>query len=57
MKKIVLLILFIFILSGCNKNDMYDKTLALLHERLSQGAITLEEFNRKCRELGKKRQK
>lgn len=27
MKKIVLLILFIFILSGCNKNDMYDKTL------------------------------
>ena len=27
MKKIVLIILFIFILSGCNKNDMYDKTL------------------------------
>ena len=27
MKKIVLLILFTFILSGCNKNDMYDKTL------------------------------
>ena len=40
-----------------SKNDMYDKTLALLHERLNQGAITLEEFNRKCRELSKKRQK
>ena len=40
-----------------NKNDMYDKTLALLHERLNQGTITLDEFNRKCRELGKKRQK
>ena len=25
-----------------SKNDMYDKTLALLHERLNQGAITLD---------------
>ena len=39
-----------------NKNDMYDKTLALLHERLQQGSITLEEFNKKCRDLAKKRQ-
>ena len=40
-----------------SKNDMYDKTLAVLHERLNQGSITLEEFNKKCQELGKKRQK
>lgn len=39
-----------------NKNDMADKTLALLHERLKQGSISLEEFNKRCEELGKKRQ-
>ena len=38
-----------------NKSDMADKTLALLNERLKQGTISLEEFNRKCEELGKKR--
>ena len=38
-----------------NKNDMADKTLALLHERLEQGSISLDEFNRRCEELGKKR--
>ena len=40
-----------------NQNDMYDKTLAMLNERLQKGAITLEEFNKKCSILGQKRQK
>ena len=35
---------------------MADKTLAVLHERLKQGTISLEEFNKRCNELGKKRQ-
>ena len=39
-----------------NKNDMADKTLALLHERLKQGSISLEEFNNQCEKLGKNRQ-
>ena len=34
---------------------MSDKTLALLHERLEKGSITLDEFNKKCAQLGKKR--
>ena len=38
-----------------NKNDMADKTLAILHQRLEQGSISLEEFNKRCTELGKKR--
>ena len=40
-----------------NKNQMYDKSLAILHERLEQGLITFEEFNKKCIELGKRREK
>lgn len=40
-----------------NQNDMYDKTLAMLNERLQKGTITLEEFNKKCSILGQKRQK
>lgn len=40
-----------------NNNDMYDKSLAMLHERLKNGLITLEEFNKKCNIIGKKRQK
>lgn len=39
-----------------NKNDMSDKTLALLHERLQKGTISLDEFNKQCEILGKKRQ-
>lgn len=39
-----------------NNNEMYDKTLSLLHERLEQGSISLDEFNKKCEELGRKRQ-
>lgn len=40
-----------------NKHDMSDKALAMLHERYSQGLISLEEFNKKCNILGQKRQK
>ncbi len=40
-----------------NNNDMYDKSLAMLHERLSKGLISLDEFNKKCEMLGKKRSK
>lgn len=40
-----------------NKNDMSDKTLALLHERLEKGNITLDEFNKQCETLRKNRQK
>ena len=36
-----------------NKNDMYNKSFAMLQERLNNGTISMEEFNRKCRELGK----
>ena len=38
-----------------NKNDMADKTLALLHERLEKGSISLAEFTRQCELLGKRR--
>lgn len=40
-----------------NKDDMYDKSLAMLHERLNNGLISLDEFNKKCNELAKKRNK
>jgi hypothetical protein len=40
-----------------DKDQMSDKTLSMLHDRLSKGLITLEEFNKKCNELGKKRNK
>lgn len=39
-----------------NANQMHDRTLALLHERLQQGTITLEEFNKRCAALGQQRQ-
>lgn len=39
-----------------NNNDMSDKALSILHERLKNGTISLEEFNRKCNNIGKKRQ-
>lgn len=42
--------------NATNNNDMYDKSLAMLHERLDNNLITLEEFNKKCEQLGKKRQ-
>ncbi|CCY79132.1 unknown [Mycoplasma sp. CAG:877] len=38
-----------------NKTEVYDKSLAILHDRLKNKSITLDEFNRKCRELANKR--
>ena len=38
-----------------NNTEVYDKSLAILHDRLKNNSITLDEFNRKCRELANKR--
>ena len=38
-----------------NSNDVYDKSLAILHNRLKNNAITLEEFNKQCQALANKR--
>ena len=40
---------------AANKDAMYDKTLALLNERLQNKQITMEEFRRQCETLGKRR--
>ena len=37
-----------------NKNDMNDKAFSMLQDRLNNGLITIEEFNKKCTELGKR---
>lgn len=42
--------------SATNNDAMYDKSLAMLHERLDNNLITLDEFTKKCEQLGKKRQ-
>ncbi len=42
--------------SASNTSGMQDRTLAMLHERLEKGTISLEEFNKKCASLGKQRQ-
>ena len=36
-----------------NKSEMNNKAFAMLQERLNNGTISIEEFNRKCKELGK----
>lgn len=38
-----------------NRNDMYEKTMALLNERLQNKQITMEEFRKQCEALGKRR--
>lgn len=38
-----------------SKSQMQDKSLALLHERLNNGDISLEEFNKKISNLTKNR--
>ena len=38
-------------------NDMHDKTLALLNDRLQKGQISMEEFNKQCQHLGQLRNK
>ncbi len=40
-----------------NKNEVYDKSLAILHDRLKNNTITFEEFNRQCQLLANKRNK
>lgn len=40
-----------------NRNDMADKSLAMLQERLNNGLISLEEFNQKARKINQSRQK
>lgn len=37
-----------------NQNDMNDKAFAMLQERLNNGLISIEEFNKKCTQLGKR---
>ena len=37
-----------------SKKEMRNKTMAMLQERLDQGLITLDEFNKKCNSLSKK---
>ncbi|MDO4995899.1 MAG: SHOCT domain-containing protein [Bacilli bacterium] len=38
-----------------SQDDMYNKSLAILNDRLKNGLITLEEFNRQVKELARKR--
>jgi len=40
-----------------SKDDMYNKSLAILNDRLRNGLITLEEFNRQVKDLARKRSK
>ena len=40
-----------------NKNDMADKALGILQDRLNNGLITMDEFNRKCEQIRKQRLK
>jgi len=40
-----------------DKNDMADKSLAMLKERYSQGLISLDEFTKQCNKLNKIRRK
>ena len=42
--------------SANDTNGIYDKSLAMLHERLEKGTISLDEFNKKCAQLGKQKQ-
>ena len=42
--------------NSADTHGMQDKTLAMLHERLENGTISMEEFNRKCMQLGQQRE-
>ena len=37
-----------------SKSEMHDKAYTLLEERLNKGLISMEEFNKRCAELGKR---
>ena len=39
------------------KNEMADKSFSMLQERLRNGTISIEEFNKKCIQLGKQSKK
>ncbi|MBR2998108.1 MAG: hypothetical protein IKF37_03410 [Bacilli bacterium] len=43
--------------NATNKNDMLDKSFAMLQERYNNGLISLEEFNKKCNQINKMRNK
>ncbi len=48
----------IFSIEGGNassSDDMYNKSIAMLNDRLEKGTITMDEFNKKCRDIAKKR--
>ena len=38
-----------------NKKEMTDKSFAILEDRLNKGLISIEEFNKKCNQLGKRK--
>lgn len=38
-----------------NQNEMIDKSLAMLQERLNNGLISLDDFQKQCEKLGKLR--
>ncbi len=39
-----------------NRNEMADKSLAMLQERLNNGLISLDEFNQKAKKINQFRQ-
>ena len=40
-----------------SKDEMTKRAFSMLNERLKNGTITIEEFNKRCRKLGKNNQK
>jgi hypothetical protein len=40
-----------------SKSEMADKSFSMLQERFNNGLISLDEFNKKCSQLNKLRQK
>lgn len=42
--------------NASDTHGMQDRTLAMLHERLENGTISMEEFNKKCMQLGNLRE-
>ena len=39
-----------------SKEDMMQRSLNILQDRLNKGHISLDEFNKKCQEINKKNQ-
>ena len=37
-----------------SKNEMQEKSFQMLQDRLNKGLISLDEFNKKCKELSKR---